>query len=481
MTKRRRSRQDGFKTQTSHRDSNEASSIMVLVLIVFLVFVFLYYIKDTKANDSSVDSSASMDSGSTSMKSETTAMDSGSTSMNSGTSMDSTSTDEGDLEETITDGEAVVDTSSDEELRGSRIENASGIKGAQAKLADASRILKSEKSSGQKTAKNRLDDAARILKSEKAGGMQSAKTKLQDASRLLRSEQLVSKFERFRSKKTNLLNSGQFQMKAYASRPILSKPETIPEDWIHNTTVKLTPAMSAFDSNGDHLFVGDDSRTVESRNKLGKTPFEGDIHKLKRDEFLHGIEKGQAMELTTDHSFTPENYQFASGSPVTEEDFANQAKDWEAKKASIKPVVDDTFKSFAKMLKDMFPKMNVIKNADNTGVLLKPNKRGDECIDLDNYEQFVNWTVSQQLGGKLEVPAFIRNSKTIDLKAIEASDLSTLKSNLLINCNDGQGYRINKDTGIVFSRSKRADIQFEYLWPKDQSLVASRPFKIKMK
>lgn len=474
MTKKRRSKKDGFDSQFSHRDSNEASSIMVLVLIVFLVFVFLYYIKDTNSMGSSNNNNSSIGLSSSNNNDTNNVADN---------TNSNTTDEEGDIDDTITDGEAVVDTtSSDEELRGSRTENASGVKGAQAKLADASRILKSEKASGQKTAKNRLDDAARILKSEKANGMQSAKTKLQDASRLLKSEQLVSEYERFRSKKTNLLNSGQFQMKAYASRPILSKPDTIPENWIHNTTVKLTPAMNAFDSNGDHLFVGDDARTVQSRDKLGKTPYEGDIHKLKRSEFLIGrVEKGQAMELTTDHSFEPENYQFASGSPVTEEDFANQAKDWESKKAAIKPVVDDTFKSFSKMLKDMFPKINIVKNVDNTGVLLKPNKRGDECIDLDNYEQFVNWTVSQQLGGKLEVPAFVRNSKTIDLKAIEAGDLSTLKTNLLINCNDGQGYRINKDTGIVFSRSKRADIQFEYLWPKDQSLVSSRPFKIKMK
>jgi hypothetical protein len=194
----------------------------------------------------------------------------------------------------------------------------------------------------------------------------------------------------------------------------------------------------------------------------------------------HHAELATANELDTDHSFDPDNFAFASGEPVTPEDFENQAKDWAAKKVAIKPAVDEALKSFSELASELFPKIST-RNIDNSEEAVHfVDVKSQKCIDFDRFESFVNWSISKQLGGSTPAPSWIENNPgLVNLREVQEGKMDSFKRALLVNCSDVLGYRVDKKTGEVYSRTKKGLITFQYLWPKDGSLVSSRVFTLK--
>lgn len=172
----------------------------------------------------------------------------------------------------------------------------------------------------------------------------------------------------------------------------------------------------------------------------------------------------------TESTFTPDNYQFASGSPVTAEDFENQAKDWANKKKEVGQVVQGALKPFVKILSEMFPVVELVKRDTHYAIVDKASGR---CINFDNYKLFVEWIVNKSLGSAAPLPESMREG--VNLKEIDAGKTDTLKESLLSMCSEGKSglYAVKKRDGRIWSNQTKSYINLSYRWPRDNDLVAT--------
>jgi hypothetical protein len=440
------------------------ASFIVLALVVLGVSAFYYYLFASSSSsygslkdgggayiqpNASADTNASVQS----------------TQSQSPTSQAAQETDAGSQPDTSDSGEFTVDTGSAEPMRGER---ATALEDARQNLSKSARILK-ERCMGSvllrgesNTAKSKADQALRdaantIKKKEKQEAVAE-----DDSSDELEQEDAPD-FDGVYYDATSQLFADKamfYGIKPYATSPaVYGAAVSSLHGGDYNVCVDSKEAMHA-----------QSSRTTSASS------FVMDFSSIMRPG---GIEYEQALELDTDHSFDADNFAFASGEPVTPEDFENQSKDWAAKKAAIKPAIDEALRAFSDIIHEMFPKLKTV-GAHETDSVQFVDTGTQQCIDFDRYESFVNWSISKQLGGSVEIPSWIKtNPSLLNLREIEKGKMDSLKKALLGNCNDILGYRIDKKTGAVFSRTKKANIEFQYLWPKDGSVVSSRPFTLK--
>lgn len=443
------------------------ASFIFLALVVLGVSAFYYYMFASSSygssNDAYIQPNISAD---TNARVQSTQNQQTSTQASAPTQE---TTDAGSQPETSDSGEFTVDTGSTEPMMGER---ATALEDARSNLSKSARILKErcmasviikgEHNTAKTKADQALRDAANTIKKkekqEAVAGTEGAEEEEEEEE----IEEEEPNFEGVYYDATSQLFADRAML--YGIKPYSSSP------------VVYGAAVSSLHGGDYNVCVDKEAMHAQSSRTTSASSFVTDFSSIIRSG---GIEYEQAMELDTDHSFDADNFAFASGEPVTPEDFENQSKDWATKKAAIKPAIDEALRAFSDIVHEMFPKLKTVVARDTDSVQFVDTGT-HQCIDFDRYESFVNWSISKQLGGSVEIPSWIKtNPSLLNLREIEKGKMDSLKKALLGNCNDILGYRVDKKTGAVFSRTKKGNIEFQYLWPKDGSVVSSRPFTLK--